>query len=160
MRLPEAERYEQTYCTPYLNVFAMLRYVSVIPRLLTTSERTLNLRTYILQTQFCPRRHPTPTTMRPPLRIAVLECDSPVGRTAEKYGGYGNVFRALLESGAKMLAAEDHGVRPELEISKYDVVNAEHYPDLDEIDACLMTGSSECCDSLDIDCKSSWADAT
>ena len=38
---------------------------------------------------------PTP----PPLRIAILECDIPIGNTREKYGGYGNLFKELLLKG-------------------------------------------------------------
>jgi hypothetical protein len=74
--------------------------------------------------------------MLPPLRIAVLECDEPIGRTKEKYGGYGNLFKELLETGAGKLPE-----KPELDITKFDVVNTEHYPDLENVDAILLTGS-------------------
>lgn len=74
--------------------------------------------------------------MRPPLRIAVLECDEPIGRTKEKYGGYGNLFKELLETGAGELSE-----KPELDITKFDVVNTEHYPVLEDVDAVLLTGS-------------------
>ena len=80
--------------------------------------------------------------MRPPLRIAVLECDEPVGKTKEKYGNYGNLFRELLEKGEKILAAADVGYRVELDVSQFDVVNVEHYPKLEDVDAVLLTGSS------------------
>lgn len=79
---------------------------------------------------------------RSPLRIAVLECDEPVGKTAEKYGGYGNLFKELLENGANLLAKEDSISKPEIHISKWDVVNTETYPNLEDIDAVLLTGSS------------------
>lgn len=82
--------------------------------------------------------------MRPPLRIAVLECDEPIGRTKEKYGGYGNVFKALLLAGAKMVADKDGITQPELDVTKWDVVNAELFPELDKVDAVLLTGSSTC----------------
>lgn len=80
--------------------------------------------------------------MKPPLRIAILECDEPVGKTKEKYGGYGNLFTELLENGAKELAKNDHGKAPELHISKFDVVNKDYYPRLEDVDAILLTGSS------------------
>lgn len=82
--------------------------------------------------------------MRSPLRIAVLECDEPIGHTREKYGGYGNLFKELLENGAREIASADSGVRPELDVTKFNVVNHELYPSLDNVDAVLVTGSSRC----------------
>lgn len=79
-------------------------------------------------------------TMRPPLRIAVLECDQPIGRTYAKYGGYGNLFKELLET-----AAEKIEEKPELDVTKFDVVNTEHYPKLEDVDAVLLTGSRKSC---------------
>jgi len=81
--------------------------------------------------------------MRPPLRIAILECDTPLENANAKYGGYGGVFTALLRASAKALGQPDK-LDPEtgLEISKWDVVNGEEYPNLEDIDAILMTGSS------------------
>ena len=78
----------------------------------------------------------------PPLRVAVLECDTPLDRTRAKYGGYGGVFRALLESGAEALAKEKGNTKPvDLEITKFRVETEEIYPNLDDIDAVLLTGS-------------------
>lgn len=74
--------------------------------------------------------------MRPPLRIAVLECDEPIGRTKEKYGGYGNLFKELLETGASKLSE-----KPELDVTKFDVVNSELFPKLENVDAVLLSGS-------------------
>jgi hypothetical protein len=51
--------------------------------------------------------------MKPPLRIAILECDTPLEGTRTKY-----------------------------ELSVFDVVSKQEYPDLDKIDAVLLTGSS------------------
>ncbi|KAK4544462.1 hypothetical protein LTR36_004353 [Oleoguttula mirabilis] len=79
--------------------------------------------------------------MKSPLRIAVLECDEPIGRTKEKYGGYGNLFKELLQAGADKVAAKDGVKRPALDITKYDVVNTEVYPSLENVDAILLTGS-------------------
>lgn len=81
--------------------------------------------------------------MRPPLRIAVLECDTPLANTQKFYGGYGGVFKALLSAGAQKLADDTHSDPVALDISTYDVVNAELYPDLSNIDAVLLTGSRE-----------------
>lgn len=83
---------------------------------------------------------PSPRT----LRIAILECDEPIGRTKEKYGGYGNLFKELLENGAAKLK-EDEGQEVAVDVRKYDVVNQELFPDLegDGLDGVLLTGSRE-----------------
>lgn len=83
--------------------------------------------------------------MRPPLRIAVLECDVPLDNTRAKYGRYGGVFEALLKSSAKALNKPDI-VDPDsgLEISKWNIVDEDKYPNLEDIDAILLTGSSKC----------------
>lgn len=78
------------------------------------------------------------------LRVAVLECDVPPGQAREKYGGYGNMFKELLEKGAETLAI-DRGFpneAVEIDVSTFDVVNHEIYPTLDRVDAILLTGSS------------------
>lgn len=81
--------------------------------------------------------------MRPPLRIAVLECDTPLPETDSRYHGYGGVFTALLKSSAKEL---NHGDRldPEtdLQISRWDIMSNMEYPNMEDIDAVLLSGSS------------------
>lgn len=82
--------------------------------------------------------------MRPPLRIAILECDTPLPNTNSRYGGYGGVFRTLLTASAKALnqpGGLDSDI--ELDLSRWDVVNNTEYPKLEDIDAVLLTGSSE-----------------
>jgi GMP synthase-like glutamine amidotransferase len=75
----------------------------------------------------------------PPLRIAILECDTPLPNTLSQYGGYGGVFIALLHAAASKLSPP---LSPsDLHITTYDVVTAQEYPNLNEIDAVLMTGS-------------------
>jgi len=79
--------------------------------------------------------------MRPPLRIAVLECDTPLPQTKEKYGGYGGVFEYLLRSGAKALDQID--AEKDLQFSMHQIeIDPDNYPNLDDIDAILVTGSS------------------
>lgn len=74
----------------------------------------------------------------------MLECDTPLEGTRHKYGGYGGVFRALLESGVGALAKEQGSQKPvELEITKFDVEVEEMYPKLEDVDAILLTGSSK-----------------
>lgn len=81
--------------------------------------------------------------MKPPLRIAVLECDTPLDGTKAKYGGYGGVFKALLEAGADALDQPDIiSSKKGLDITTWQVESDENYPSLDEIDAILITGSS------------------
>lgn len=82
--------------------------------------------------------------MKPPLRIAILECDTPLAGTRHKYGGYGGVFKALLEAGADALGQPDViSSKKGLELTKWDVEREEHYPRPEEIDAILITGSSK-----------------
>jgi hypothetical protein len=82
-------------------------------------------------------------TMRFPIRIAVLECDTPLPQTKRKYVGYGGCFDALLRASAKTLAGRDRfDPDKDLQISRWDVVDGEEYPNLGDIDAILITGSS------------------
>ncbi|KAF1955875.1 class I glutamine amidotransferase-like protein [Byssothecium circinans] len=78
--------------------------------------------------------------MKPPLRIAILECDTPPDDLVAQFGRYGKVFRTLLEA-----AADDLGVsgfsKDDLKLSAYDVVTEKKYPDLDDVDAVLISGS-------------------
>lgn len=87
-----------------------------------------------------------------PIRIAILECDTPLPRTAAKYGGYGGVFTALLHASAEKLGWD----KSELQITTHHVVDDEkgaageekreqlerRYPRFEDIDAVLITGSS------------------
>lgn len=79
----------------------------------------------------------------PPLRIAVLECDTPVPKANAKYHGYAGVFTSLLRKSARALNEPDK-LDPEsgLEISRFDIVNGTEYPKLEDVDAILLTGSS------------------
>lgn len=77
----------------------------------------------------------------PVIRVAILEADTPIGRTKEKYGGYGNLFKELLGKGTKLVAETDGGKEAQLDVLKYDVVNTESYPALENVDAVLITGS-------------------
>ncbi|KAL4948183.1 class I glutamine amidotransferase-like protein [Aspergillus filifer] len=79
---------------------------------------------------------------RTPLRIAILECDTPPERSNAKYGGYRGVFTTLLHESVRELNKPDE-VDPKtvLDISAYDVVTKQEYPDLESVDAVLLTGS-------------------
>lgn len=78
----------------------------------------------------------------PTLRVAILECDTPMDKVLNKYGSYGDIFTALLKQAAEDLTAA--GEKVQVECSSYDVVDKQEYPeDLDKVDAVLMTGSSK-----------------
>ncbi|OKL58165.1 hypothetical protein UA08_06519 [Talaromyces atroroseus] len=77
--------------------------------------------------------------MHPPLRIAVLECDTPVDAVKAQYGTYGDIFKRLLKSSAAALGSLNF--ESDLMITGWDIVDGTEYPSLDEIDAILLTGS-------------------
>lgn len=80
--------------------------------------------------------------MKTPLRIAILECDTPLSSVVEKHGRYDRIFSALLET-----AAEGLGLSPkkDLVLSGFDVVDKQEYPNMEDIDAVLISGSSSSC---------------
>ncbi|KAK7750515.1 hypothetical protein SLS62_007594 [Diatrype stigma] len=69
----------------------------------------------------------------PPVRLAILETDTPVPSILARYGGYGYVFKHLFNRAS---------ITPQLEVTSYDVVSDNaSYPDPKDIDAILITGS-------------------
>ncbi|KAJ4351762.1 uncharacterized protein N0V89_007105 [Didymosphaeria variabile] len=78
--------------------------------------------------------------MKPPLRIAVLEADTPPDDIVARYGKYGQLFRTLLETAADELG-EPGFSKDSLELSGYDVVTEQKYPEIDSVDAVLISGS-------------------
>ncbi|KAI9879121.1 MAG: hypothetical protein M1830_009508 [Pleopsidium flavum] len=81
--------------------------------------------------------------MPAPTHLAILECDTPLTRTRAKYSSYGGVFTALLSAGASALNRPNLvNSKDGLQISKWDVEkDMERYPDLEDVDAILITGS-------------------
>ena len=75
------------------------------------------------------------------LRIAILECDTPIDPIKQQYGTYGDVFATLLKKGLAGFPPTES--KPSLEVTKWDVVDKKQYPKLEDIDGILMTGSSE-----------------
>ncbi|KAF2645415.1 class I glutamine amidotransferase-like protein [Massarina eburnea CBS 473.64] len=78
--------------------------------------------------------------MKPPLRIAILECDTPPDELVAQFGRYGQVFRTLLEAAADNLGVSGFS-KDDLKLSAYDVVTEQKYPELEEVDAVLISGS-------------------
>jgi hypothetical protein len=84
-----------------------------------------------------------------PLRIAVLECDTPLPQTKDKYAGYGGVFESLLRRGARTFGPQVLDAQNDLIVTKHHIVDDRegdaswetNYPDLEEIDGILITGS-------------------
>lgn len=80
--------------------------------------------------------------MQKKLRLAILQCDTPLPNTAKQYGGYGGVFKSLLSAGARAEGLDPDDV---LDFMLYQVVERpDEYPELDNIDAILLTGSRMC----------------
>lgn len=75
-----------------------------------------------------------------PFHVAVLECDTPVDPVKASRGTYGDVFKDLLSKGLKD-AGKDSDI--DLRVSKWDVVGSDAFPDINEVDAILLSGSSE-----------------
>jgi hypothetical protein len=80
--------------------------------------------------------------MKTPLRIAILQCDTPPPGVVALYGAYDRIFATLLEK-----AAEGLGLDPkkDLELSAFEVVTKQEYPEIENVDAVLISGSSEYC---------------
>jgi hypothetical protein len=76
-----------------------------------------------------------------PLRIAILECDTPLDVVKAKYGTYGTIFTTLLNLGADALGFPGLSSSTGLTLSTFDVVTKQEYPELDDIDAILISGS-------------------
>ncbi|KAL7918582.1 class I glutamine amidotransferase-like protein [Trichoderma austrokoningii] len=79
--------------------------------------------------------------MHSPLRIAILQCDELPEDMQKEYGSLSSVYTEFLEAGAAKLEERGLYERPHLSVSSYDVIGKQEYPDLDNIDAVLLTGS-------------------
>lgn len=72
-----------------------------------------------------------------PLRLAILEADTPLPSTRAKYTSYGGVFTSLFTR-----AAAPSSLSSLLSLTYHDIVSpCPLYPSLDDIDAILITGS-------------------
>ena len=80
--------------------------------------------------------------MNQSLRIAVLDCDTPVPNVYAQRGLYSDIFADLLKDAASK-TPELSGLR--LEFSKYDTVRGEEpsEEDLKKLDAIIVTGAGK-----------------
>ncbi|KAI9893166.1 MAG: hypothetical protein M1814_000714 [Vezdaea aestivalis] len=81
--------------------------------------------------------------MRPPLRIAILECDTVLDGS---FGDYVDLYGNILNSGADFLISDEISSTHGLEFSKWhvevcDAYPVAKYPPLDDVDAVLISGS-------------------
>lgn len=75
-----------------------------------------------------------------PRRLAILECDTPIEVVKNHRGSYGDCFERLLRS--SLANGSPRLPQIELKFSKWDAVQSQ-FPDLQDIDAVLLTGSRE-----------------
>ncbi|CAJ2513970.1 Uu.00g020890.m01.CDS01 [Anthostomella pinea] len=76
-----------------------------------------------------------------PIRLAILEADTPVPGIQAKYKSYGGVFTYLFERACAALDPPQP-LQSQLTLSFHDIVNdPAAYPDPETIDAVLITGS-------------------
>lgn len=91
-----------------------------------------------------PRYHSakmSPSRSPGPLRLAILEADTPQPKTNERLGGYRGVFTALLQAACDT-STPPKTLTDELALSGHDIVHdLDAYPSLDDVDAILITGS-------------------
>ncbi|KAI6085767.1 class I glutamine amidotransferase-like protein [Hypoxylon rubiginosum] len=77
-----------------------------------------------------------------PIRLAILEADTPVPGVKAKYGSYGGVFTYLFERACASLTPSPQPLSSVLQLSTHDIVNdPSAYPDPESIDAVLISGS-------------------
>ena len=74
-----------------------------------------------------------------PFRLAILECDTPIDSVRERHGTYGDIFASILGT-----ALKDVPTRSAIEplFTSWDVVDKQEYPDIEQVDGILLTGSS------------------
>ncbi|CAL3962872.1 unnamed protein product [Diplocarpon coronariae] len=77
----------------------------------------------------------------PPLRIAILECDTPLPAVVARHGAYDRIFTSLLRAAADGLAHPGLSAASGLEFTAWDVVHEQSYPAPEDIDAVLISGS-------------------
>lgn len=133
-----------------------IAYFNLLHQQTTSDTKIYSLQRAILPSMAAPLSSP-PLPPQVPIRIAVLEADHLLPQTRARYGGYTGLYTLLLHAGADSL----DWPRDKLQISKWDIIQrgAElseqevdkiEYPQLEDIDAILISGSSECEKEMEI----------
>jgi len=75
-----------------------------------------------------------------PIRVAILECDTPIAPILSTYGRYGDIIsRMMLAAGATM---DPPILSTDVQFTKWDVVDAQEYPNLEDVDHIIISGGS------------------
>ncbi|KAL7947721.1 class I glutamine amidotransferase-like protein [Trichoderma barbatum] len=72
------------------------------------------------------------------LRLAILECETPLPKAKAARGSFGDIFQDLFTLGLRNLG--DEAANVQLQMSKWDVI-AGNYPRIEDVDAIVLTGS-------------------
>jgi hypothetical protein len=76
-----------------------------------------------------------------PYRLAILECDDPLDETRRKLGGHTACFKQIFTETVVSFNQPLRSFVDNLELTSWDVVYAQKYPELDSVDAILVSGS-------------------
>ncbi|KAL4965758.1 type 1 glutamine amidotransferase [Aspergillus stella-maris] len=74
-------------------------------------------------------------------RVAILECDTPLGSIVQERGTYGDIFTSFLRLGRETYSDHGGAAQVRLQITTCNVVNMEALPLLDATNCILLTGS-------------------
>jgi GMP synthase (glutamine-hydrolysing) len=78
------------------------------------------------------------------IQVAILVCDTPIEPVLRDYGDYFILFQELLKQGFNNLdLSEEDFNEIGVEFIEHQIVGASSFPSLDNIDAVVITGSSE-----------------
>lgn len=72
--------------------------------------------------------------------LAVLETDTPFPAVQAVRGSYGDIFQDLFSRALEAAGLKDDVV---IQVSKWDVVSERNYPQMQDVDGILLTGSSK-----------------
>ena len=75
------------------------------------------------------------------IRVAVIECDTPIPPVVAKEGNYGDIFERLLQKGLQSI----NNPTVTIQVSKWNVVENQVYPKPEDCDGFLLSGSSTLC---------------
>ena len=76
------------------------------------------------------------------LRLALLICDTPIPNVLEHEGDYNEVYHSYLRRSLDVYQ-KDNAQKVDFQLDGYDVRFKEEYPNLDEYDGIVITGSGQ-----------------